>query len=258
MPRDRRRGPRARRTPGRGPLLRHVRTLAAPFVLVALILGSIIGGWASLSESATIGALGAVLLTWLRGALSLQRVHEVVVRTTITTAMIFLIFVGATTFSLMFRLLGGVEAFTGALAALRLGPWGTLIVVLLVIFVLGCFLDWIEIVLISFTIFRPVLDALDFSAYIGRPYVAFGWITILVALTLQSSFLTPPFGFALFLVRGSAPPGVRMAHLYRGIVPFVLIQVFVITCVAIFPSIATWLPDQLLNLEATRGVKVRE
>ena len=227
-------------------------------MLVALILGSIIGGWASLSESATIGALGAVLLTWLRGALSLQRVHEVVVRTTITTAMIFLIFVGATTFSLMFRLLGGVEAFTGALAALRLGPWGTLIVVLLVIFVLGCFLDWIEIVLISFTIFRPVLDALDFSAYIGRPYVAFGWITILVALTLQSSFLTPPFGFALFLVRGSAPPGVRMAHLYRGIVPFVLIQVFVIACVAIFPSIATWLPDQLLNLEATRGVKVRE
>ena len=106
--------------------------------------------------------------------------------------------------------------------------------------------------------FTPVLDALDFSTFIERPYVAFGWITILVALTLQSSFLTPPFGFALFLVRGSAPPGVRMAHLYRGIVPFVLIQVFVIACVAIFPSIATWLPDQLLNLEATRGVKVRE
>lgn len=197
-------------------LLHHVRSLAAPFVLLALILGSIIGGWASLSESATIGALGAVLLTWHRGALSLQRVHEVVVRTTITTAMIILIFVGATTFSLMFRLLGGVEAFTAALAALRLGHWGTLIVVLLVIFVLGCFLDWLEIVLISFTIFRPVLDALDFSTYIGRPYVAFGWITILVALTLQSSFLTPPFGFALFLVRGSAPAGVRMAHLYRG------------------------------------------
>ncbi len=112
--------------------------------------------------------------------------------------------------------------------------------------------------LISFAIFRPVLDGLDFSPYIERPYVAFGWITILVALTLQSSFLTPPFGFALFLVRGSAPPGVRMAHLYRGIMPFVLIQVLVIACVAAVPGLATWLPDQLLNLEATRGVKARE
>jgi tripartite ATP-independent transporter DctM subunit len=237
---------------------RFARNLAAPFALVVMILGSIIGGWASLSEAATIGALGALLFTGLHGNLSLRLLHEAVVRTTVTTAMVFFIFVGATTFSLIFRLVGGVDALTTGLTGLGLGSWGTLALVLLVVFVLGCFLDWLEIVLISFTILRPVLDALDFSAHIARPYVAFGWITILVGLTLETSFLTPPFGYALFFVRGAAPSGVRMADLYRGIVPFVVIQLIVIVCVAAFPGIATWLPDQLLNLHAVRGVKARE
>jgi TRAP-type mannitol/chloroaromatic compound transport system permease large subunit len=130
--------------------------------------------------------------------------------------------------------------------------------VLAVIFVLGCFLDWLEIVLISFTIFRPVLDSLDFAGHIDRPYLAFGWITILVALTLQSSFLTPPFGFALFFLKGAAPAQVRMADIYRGIVPFVVIQILVIGIVAAFPVIATWLPDQLLDLTAPRKIKGHE
>jgi TRAP-type mannitol/chloroaromatic compound transport system permease large subunit len=131
--------------------------------------------------------------------------------------------------------------------------------VLGVIFVLGCFIDWLEIVLISFVVFRPVLDALDFAGHVDPPYLAFGWITILVALTLQSSFLTPPFGFALFFVRASAPPGIRMADIYRGIIPFVVIQVVAIVCVAALPQIATWLPDQLLDLRgAVRGFKANE
>ena len=235
-----------------------IRSLVLPVALVALILGSIIAGWASLSESAAVGAAGAVLLSLLHRSFSLRRLHEVVVQTTIMTAMVFFIFVGASIFSLIFRLLGGVDRVAGFLSGLGLGRWGTLALVLAVIFVLGCFLDWLEIVLISFTIFRPVLDSLDFAGHIDRPYLAFGWITILVALTLQSSFLTPPFGFALFFLKGAAPARVRMADIYRGIVPFVVIQILVIGIVAAFPVIATWLPDQLLDLTAPRKIKGHE
>jgi TRAP-type mannitol/chloroaromatic compound transport system permease large subunit len=147
----------------------------------------------------------------------------------------------------------------GFLTGLHLGNWGTLALVLGVIFVLGCFVDWLEIVLVSFVIFRPVLDGLDFSGHIARPYLAFGWITILIALALQSSFLTPPFGFALLFLRGAAPPGVRMADIYRGVVPFIAIQLIVIGCVAAVPQLATWLPDHMLNLPAAvRGIKAHD
>lgn len=232
-----------------------LRSLVLPVALVVLILGSIIAGWASLSESAAFGAAGAIVLSLLRGTFSARLLHQAIRQTAIMTAMVFFIFVGASFFSLIFRILGGVEAVTAFLGSLHLGNWGTLALVLAVIFAMGCFMDWVEIVLISFTIFRPVLDSLDFAGHIDRPYVAFGWITVLVALTLQSSFLTPPFGFALFFVKGSAPVGVRMADVYKGIVPFVAIQLLVIACVAAFPQIATWLPDQFLNLEVTRGFK---
>jgi tripartite ATP-independent transporter DctM subunit len=232
-----------------------LRSLVLPVALVVLILGAIIAGWASLSESAAFGAAGAILLSLLRGTLSVRLLHHAIRQTVVMTAMVFFIYVGASFFSLIFRLLGGVEAVTAFLGGLHLGNWGTLALVLAVIFAMGCFMDWVEIVLISFTIFRPVLDRLDFTGHVDRPYVAFGWITVLVALTLQSSFLTPPFGFALFFVKGSAPSSVRMADVYRGIVPFVAIQILVIVCVAAFPRIATWLPDQLLNLEVPRSFK---
>ncbi len=236
-----------------------VRGLFLPIGLIALILGGIIAGWTTLSESAAFGAAGAMVLAALCGALSLRRLHAVIVQTTVMTAMVFLIFVAASVFSLVFRLLGGVDRVAGFLTDLRLGNWGTLAVVLGVIFVLGCFIDWLEIALISFVIFRPVLDSLDFSGHIDRPYLAFGWITILVVLALQSSFLTPPFGFALFFLRGSAPPGVGMADIYRGIVPFIIIQLIAIGCVAAVPQLATWLPDQLLDLRAVvRGIKANE
>jgi tripartite ATP-independent transporter DctM subunit len=236
-----------------------VQGLVLPVGLIALILGGIIGGWTTLSESAALGAAGAVVLAALCGTLSLRRVHTVIAQTTVMTAMVFLIFVAASLFSLVFRLLGGVERVAGFLTGLSLGNWGTLALVLGVIFVLGCFIDWLEIVLISFVIFRPVLDSLDFSGHIDRPYLAFGWITILIVLALQSSFITPPFGFALFFLRGSAPPGVRMADIYRGIVPFIVIQIIAIGCVAAVPQLTTWLPDQLLDLRtAVRGIKANE
>lgn len=236
-----------------------VRGLLLPVGLIAFMLGGIIGGWTTLSESAAMGAAGASVLAALCGTLSARRCHAVVVQTTVMTAMVFLIFVAASVFSLVFRLLGGVDRVAGLLGGLGVGNGGTLALVLGVIFVLGCFIDWLEIVLVSFVIFRPVLDGLDFSGFIDRPYLAFGWITILVALTLQSSFLTPPFGFALFFLRGSAPARVRMADIYKGILPFVLIQLLVIGCVAALPQLATWLPDHVLDLRAAvRGVKANE
>lgn len=236
-----------------------VRAVLPPVGLVGLVLGAIVMGWAAPFESAAIGAAGALLLGALERRLSVPVLHEVVARTTVLTAMVFLIFLGASVFSLSFRLLGGVDRVAAFLTGLRLGSWGTLGVVLGVIFVLGCFIDWLEIVLISFVVFRPALDALDFAGHVDPPYLAFGWITILVALTLQSSFLTPPFGFALFFVRAAAPPGVRMADIYRGVIPFIVIQIIAIVCVAALPQIATWLPDQLLDLRgAVRGFKAHE
>jgi TRAP-type mannitol/chloroaromatic compound transport system permease large subunit len=239
--------------------LRILRGLLVPVGLIATVVASVVAGWATLSESVAIGAGGAFLLAALGGGLSWRGLHAAIVQTTVMTAMVFLIFVAASVFSLVFRLLGGVDRVAALMTGLRLGSWGTLALVLAVIFVLGCFIDWLEIVLISFVIFRPVLDGLDFSGYIDRPYLAFGWITILVALTLQSSFLTPPFGFALFFLRGSAPPGIRMADVYRGIVPFIIIQIIAIGCVAAVPQLATWLPDQLLDLHtAVRGIKAND
>jgi len=252
---------RSSAVPPRPPLrsMNLVRGFLLPLGLIALILWGVIAGWTTLSESAGIGAAGALVLSALGGSLSLRRVHASVVQTTVMTAMVFLIFAGASVFSLVFRLLGGVDRVARFLSDLALGEWATLALVLGVIFVLGCFIDWLEIVVISFVIFRPVLDSLDFSGHVDRPYLAFGWITILVALTLQASFLTPPFGFALFFLRGSAPRGVRMVDIYRGIVPFLVIQLLVIGCVAAVPQLVTWLPDQLLDLRGvTRGVKVNE
>jgi tripartite ATP-independent transporter DctM subunit len=235
------------------------RGLFLPVSLIAFIIVGVIAGWTTLSESAAFGAAGSVVLAALSRTLTLRRLHEAVVQTTIMTAMVFLIFVAASAFSLVFRLLGGVDRIEDLLTGLSLGNWGTLALVLAVIFVLGFFIDWIEIVVISFVIFRPVLDGLDFSGFIGQPYLAFGWITILVALTLQSSFLTPPFGFALFFLRGSAPSGVRMADIYKGIIPFVIIQLLTIGCVAAFPQLTTWLPEQILDLQAAvRSFKFNE
>lgn len=238
-----------------GSLLQLLSSLVLPLGVVGVMLGSVVVGWATFSEAAAFGAAGAVLMTLFRGRLTWGLLHRAIKQTVITTAMVFFIFVGASFFSMIFRIVGGVEAVTAFLDAAHLGSWGTLTLVLAVIFLMGCFMDWVEIVVISFTIFRPVLDRLDFSGYVDPPYLALGWITVLVALTLQSSFLTPPFGFALFFVKASAPPRVRMVDVYKGIVPFVVIQVIVIVCVAAFPRVAVWLPAHTLELGAPQTVK---
>jgi TRAP-type mannitol/chloroaromatic compound transport system permease large subunit len=229
-----------------------------PVALLAAMLGSVAFGWATLSESAALGAAGAVVLAALQRRLTLRALDEAIGDTLLTTSMVFFIFIGASVFSLVFRLLGGGEMIVGAFRALHFDALAVLCVVLLTVFVLGFFFDWVEIVLIAFPVLRAVLDGLDFGAHLAAPHLAIYWAAVLLALNLQTSFLTPPFGYALLLARGAAPPGVTLADIYRGVVPYVLIQVVVIAAVIAFPAIATWLPSQAFDLAPARVEKFRE
>jgi TRAP-type mannitol/chloroaromatic compound transport system permease large subunit len=238
--------------------LRVFSRLALPLALLAAMLGSVAFGWATLSESAALGAAGAVAIAALQRRLTLGMLDEAIRDTLLTTAMVFFIFIGASVFSLVFRLLGGGEMIVGAFRALQLDSIGVLCTVLAVVFVLGFFFDWVEIVLITFPVLRSVIDGLDFGGHVAVAHLAPYWAAVLLALNLQTSFLTPPFGYALLLARGAAPPGISLGHIYRGVLPYVLIQVLVIAAVIAFPSIATWLPAQAFELAPARVEKFRE
>ena len=248
------------------------RSFLPPVALITLVLGSILGGFATPTEAAGVGAAGATLLAFLnlvalpamglrdaaplavgaavapRGRLRLfgQTLSEVVHRTALTNAMIFGIFIGATLFSYTFRALGGEALIVHAVEALGLGAWGLLALVLLLVFGLGFFFDWIEITLIVLPVFAPVLAQMDFGAHVAGPDAIY-WIAILVAINLQTSFLTPPFGFALFYLKAVSPPGVRLGQIYRGIIPFVGLQLLALLLVMAFPEIALWLPRAVLD-----------
>jgi tripartite ATP-independent transporter DctM subunit len=238
--------------------LRVFSRLALPLALLAAMLGSVAFGWATLSESAALGAAGAVAIAALQRRLTLHMLDEAIRDTLLTTAMVFFIFIGASVFSLVFRLLGGAEMIVSAFRALQLDSIGVLCTVLAVVFVLGFFFDWVEIVLITFPLLRAIIDVLDFGGHVAMPHLAPYWAAVLLALNLQTSFLTPPFGYALLLARGAAPPGISLGHIYRGVLPYVLIQVLVIAAVIAFPSIATWLPAQAFELAPARVEKFRE
>jgi TRAP-type mannitol/chloroaromatic compound transport system permease large subunit len=207
------------------------------------VLGSIIAGWATPTQSGAVGAAGGIVLMVLNRSFTVRRLNEVVIGTTLTTSMVFLIVIAATVFSYPFRYLSGDEAVIDLMLATGAGDWGVLALILGIIFVLGFFIDWIEITVITLPIFYPLLVGMDFSAYVGSPQMALVWISVLIALVLQMSFLTPPFGFALFFVKGAAPPGVTLADVYRGIVPLVLVQLLVLALVAALPALATGLPS---------------
>ena len=232
--------------------------LALPVALLAAMLGSVAFGWATLSESAALGAAGAVAIAALQRRLTLRMLDRAIRDTLLTTALVFFIFIGASVFSLVFRLLGGGEMIVGAFRALRLDSIGVLCTVLAVVFVLGFFFDWVEIVLITFPVMRAIIDGLDFGGHVAPAHLAPYWAAVLLALNLQTSFLTPPFGYALLLARGAAPPGISLGHIYRGVLPYVLIQVLVIAAVIALPSIATWLPAQAFELAPARVEKFRE
>ena len=199
-----------------------------PLLLIVAVLGSILGGIASPTEAAAVGAVGAMLLTSFEARLSLDVLKSVMRETTHLTSMVFLILLGATTFSLVFRELGGDRYLVTLIEQANLSTYAFLAVVMLVIFIAGFFIDFIEIIFIIVPVVAPIF------AQMGVDLV---WLGILIALNLQTSFLTPPFGFSLFYLKGVAPPEVSTAHLYRGIIPFIVIQVVMLVLVIVFPEL---------------------
>ncbi|MEM7188491.1 MAG: TRAP transporter large permease subunit [Pseudomonadota bacterium] len=213
----------------------------APLVLLVIcVLGSIIGGIATPTEASGLGALGAILITALYGRFQPSVVMQAARETVIATSMVMMVMVGATCFSAVFRGVGGDEMILGGLDALGGGAWTVLFVVMGAIFVLGFVLDWLEITLILMPIFGPLIAGLDFGNGLDRQAVLI-WFGILVALNLQTSFLTPPFGFSLFYLRGAAKGQLATTEVYRGVVPFICLQLLALGLLLAFPWIATGL-----------------
>lgn len=217
-------------------VLELLKGLLPPLALIVSVLGSILAGVATPTEAAGIGAGGALLLALLYGELTLARLRDVMDATLQVTAMVFLIFVGAALFSLVFRGFGGEELIHDFFSGLPGGVLAAMLIVMLVMFLLGFILDFIEITLVVVPIVAPVLLTMGVDPV---------WLGIMIAINLQTSFLTPPFGFALFYLRGVAPASVSTRVIYRGVIPFILIQVLMLILLALFPQLATWLPEQL-------------
>ena len=227
-------------------LLLLLKGLVPAVFLIVLVLGSIVAGWATPTEAAGVGAAGATLLAIVNRQLTWSVLKDVVERTSLTNAMLFFIFVGATAFSYVFRSLGGDDFIQDVIYSVGTNPWWILVILMAVTFILGFFFDWIEITLIVLPVFAPILAELDFGDHLPKSEVIY-WFSILMAVNLQTSFLTPPFGFALFYMKGVAPPQVRLQQIYRGIIPFVLLQLIGLGLVIVFPEIAMWLPRVLLD-----------
>ena len=217
-------------------LVRVIKALAPPLILIFAVLGSILKGLATPTEAAGVGGMGALLLAVLRRELNLERLRDIMRATLRISSMVFLILIGASIFSLVFRGYGGDDGVRAILESLPGGVVGAVVVVMLVMFLLGFVLDFIEITFVVVPIVGPVLLAMGLDPV---------WLGIMIAINLQTSFLTPPFGFALFYLRGVAPPSVTTAEIYRGAIPFVAIQLFALMLIAAFPDLVTWLPGRI-------------
>ena len=207
-----------------------------PLFLIFAVLGSILAGVATPTEAAGVGALGAIMLAFLKNELNVNNLREISISTTKTTSMVFFILIGASLFSLVFRGYGGEELIEHWFSLIPGGSTGALIIVMLVIFLLGFILDFIEITFIVVPIVGPGLLALGVDPI---------WLGVMIAVNLQTSFLTPPFGFALFYLRGVAPIQVETKDIYKGVAPFVFIQLLLLFLLAFNPRLATWLPEIL-------------
>ena len=210
--------------------------LLPPVLLMVAVLGSILFGIATPTEAASVGALGAMLLALGKGQLRINIIHEVAIETTRITSMVYLILVGATIFSSIFRGFGGEELIENLLTSLPGGVVAATIIVMLLIFLLGFILDFIEITFMVVPIVGPVLLAMGLDPI---------WLGVMLAINLQTSFLTPPFGFSLFYLRSVAPDSVATSDIYKGVIPFVIIQLFLLLLLAFQPGLATWLPSIL-------------
>lgn len=210
--------------------------VAPPLLLIVLVLGSILLGIATPTESASVGAIGATLLAFQARSLNWRVIKKVGLETTKISSMVFVILIGASMFSLVFRGFGGDEVIEHALANLPGGRFAALLLVMAVMFFLGFFLDFIEIIFVIVPIIGPILIALGFDPL---------WLGVMIGINLQTSFLTPPFGFALFYLRGVAPKAVGTKEIYKGVMPFIGIQILALALIWMFPSIVLWLPNLL-------------
>jgi len=223
-------------TNGKVTIIQLLRALAPPLVLILAVLGSILGGVATPTEAAGVGAIGALAIAIERHALTLERLRSIMRSTLSISSMVFFILIGASVFSLVFRGYGGDDAVRSMLDGLPGGIVAAAALVMLVMFLLGFVLDFIEITFVVVPIVGPILLAMGLDPV---------WLGIMIAINLQTSFLTPPFGFALFYLRGVAPPEITTAQIYRGVMPFVAIQILALLILALVPELATWLPEKL-------------
>lgn len=213
---------------GEGFLRKVLKAFVLPLLLITSVLGSIFAGIASPTEAAAVGAMGATLLTILQGKFKFNILHEVMRQTMVLTSMVFFILLGATTFTLVFRLLGGDEYLINLISSSNLSPMMFLAIVMIIIFIVGFFIDFIEIIFIFVPVITPIFDIYEIDML---------WIGILMAMNLQTSFLTPPFGFSLFYLKGVSPPEITTAILYRGIIPFIVIQIIFLLIIILFPDL---------------------
>lgn len=222
-----------------------LKTILPTALLIFAVLGSIFAGVTTPTEASGVGALGAILLAWFNRKLNLAVFKEVLLGTFNTTAYIFNILIGATCFALVLRALGGDEFISAAFSGLPLGPYGIIAVILGMVFLLGFFLDWIEITLIILPLVAPIVSSLgltiDGRGVIDHPELV--WFTVLVAISLQTSFLTPPVGFSIFYLKGVAPPEVTLFDMYKGVVPFIILQLIGLLIVVLWPQLVLWLPS---------------
>jgi len=218
-----------------------VRSFIPPAFLIGLIKCSILFGWATPSEAGAVGAFGAVALAVAKGRGKWTILKETANTSSLTIGMIFFIVISATCFAYVFRALGGDSIAEHLIKSAGLGTWGLTFLIMGIVFGLGFFLDWIEITLIVLPVFGPMIANMDFGTWVPKEAVLI-WFTIILAVNLQTSFLTPPFGFALFYLKGLAPPEVKIQSIYRGIIPFVAMQLICLILVILFPKIALWLP----------------
>ena len=232
--------------PGREKLLLFVKSFLPPAILIGMIKGSILFGWAAPSEAGAVGAFGAVALAFVKGRAGWGTLKDVANTSSLTISMIFFIVISATCFAYVFRALGGDHIAEGLIHSAGLGTWGLTILIMALVFALGFFLDWIEITLIVLPVFGPMIAKMDFAGWVPQESVLI-WFTVLLAVNLQTSFLTPPFGFALFYLKGLAPPEIKIQSIYRGIIPFVIMQLICLALIILFPALALWLPGAVYD-----------
>jgi len=220
------------------PLL--ARAFFPPVFLIGMIKGSILFGWATPSEAGAVGAFGAMLLALFNGRLKYDVLEGVCHTAGRTTAMVFFIIISATCFAYVYRSLGGDDIVEHIIRASKLNDWGLLFLIMGIVFFLGFFLDWIEITLIVLPVFAPLVAGMDFGDHVPKEMITY-WFIVLMAVNLQTSFLTPPFGYALFYLKGIAPREVKIQSIYKGIIPFVILQLMAVILVMSFPNVALWL-----------------